>query len=119
MPEKLVGTRAGTTCTIRTRTPKDFILADGSKTRLTEEELLAVVKGLDLLTRNRLHHLAKALGLDEESTLVWLNEKTAGTYPKGSESEVGETRWLSARRITPSGQWRFHEHSRGRSWPPR
>ena len=93
MPEKLVGTRAGTTCTIRTRTPKDFILADGSKTRLTEEELLAVVKGLDLLTRNRLYHLAKALGLDEVSTLVWLNEKTTGTpeHRKSSDSEIGET----------------------------
>ncbi len=100
------------------RREEKLLTQKGSRTRLPEADLLAVVKSLDLITRNRLCHLAKALGLDEESTLVWLNEKTAGTYPKGSESEVGETRWLSARRITPSGQWRFHEHSRGRSWPP-
>ena len=85
MPEKLVGTKAGTTCMRRTKTPKDVIPAISSKTRLPEEELLGVVKGLDLLTRSRLRHLAKALGLDEVSTLVWLNEKTAGTHAKGSE----------------------------------
>ncbi len=94
MPGELVGTRAGTTSIRRAKTPKDVVLADGWKTRLPEEDLLAVVKSLDLITRNRLGHLAKALGLDEVSTLVWLNEKTASTYPKAPKTADPEARIL-------------------------
>ena len=65
------------------RSKEKSLTQKGSGTRLPEEELLAVIEGFDPETRRRLRQLAKGLRLDEVSALAWLNEKTAGTHPRG------------------------------------
>ncbi len=65
------------------RSEEKLLTQKGSGTRLPEEKLLAVIEGFDPETRRRLRQLAEGLRLDEVSAVAWLNEKTAGTHPRG------------------------------------
>jgi hypothetical protein len=69
---------------LRGSSEENPLIWKGSGARLEEEELEAVIEGLDPQTRRPLRQLAKRLALDDVSALVWLSEKTAGPLVRSS-----------------------------------